>query len=75
MDNDTKLSRSQLESVLSRLSGAEKTDINDFIDKNLNEQQTQALNRALENPELIKGLLSSPQAQALVKKIISGKRD
>ena len=71
MDNDTK----QLESVISELSGANKTDINNFIEKNLTDQQTKALNKALENPELIKSLLASPQAQSLVKKIISGKKD
>ncbi len=76
MDKDNNLTGKQFDAVVSEIKhskNGEGVDINGFIDKNLTSQQAQALNRALENPEQIKALLNSPQAKALIKKLLSDK--
>ncbi|MCQ2463758.1 MAG: hypothetical protein MJ177_10245 [Clostridia bacterium] len=72
MDNNPKISKEQLEALLKKVSssGEPKTDINEFAEKNLTPEQNRALSKALQNPELIKTLLASPQAKAFMKKIL-----
>lgn len=72
MDNDTKLSSEQLNSITQELikdNGKEKVDLNEFMDKHLNEKQRQAVAQVIENPERLKALLSSPIAQRLMKQL------
>lgn len=46
--------------------------INDFIGKNLTASQAEAIQNVLKNPQLIKNLLSSPQAKQLLEKLGKG---
>lgn len=72
MDNETNLSKEQLDALLSDLRQAKETDrvnVDEFAGKHLNEKQTQALKKAMKNPELIKLILSSPQARKLLEKL------
>lgn len=72
MDKGAKINKEQLESLLKKISSSQepKTDINEFAEKNLTPEQNRALGKALQNPELIKTLLASPQAKAFMKKIL-----
>lgn len=46
--------------------------VNDFIGKNLTQSQADAIQNILKNPQLIKSLLSSPQAKQLLEKFGKG---
>ena len=58
------------------LSSFKKTDeqvnVNDFINEHLNEKQADALKNVMKNPELIKSILSSPQAKKIIEKLSQG---
>lgn len=72
MDNETKLSKEQLDALLSDLGRAKETDrvnVDEFAGKHLNEKQIQALKKAMKNPDLIRSILSSPQAKKLLEKL------
>lgn len=79
MDNETNLSKEQLDAILSDFNRSKETDkinVDEFARKHLNEKQTEALKKAMKNPELIKMLLSSPQAKKLLEKLKGdGKKD
>lgn len=49
-----------------------KEQVNDFIGKNLTQSQADAIQNILKNPQLIKSLLSSPQAKQLLEKFGKG---
>ena len=72
MENEAKLNKEQLEQLIRRVSSSSqpKTDVNDFVEKNLTPEQNRALNKALQNPELIKSLLSSPQAKSFINRLL-----
>lgn len=73
MDNETKLSREQLNEMLSSLKKTDdQVNVNDFINEHLNEKQADALKNAMKNPELIKSILSSPQAKKIIEKFSQG---
>lgn len=46
--------------------------VNDFINRNLSQSQAHTVNRILSDPQLISQLLSSEQAQKLLKKFTDG---
>ncbi len=73
MDNETKLSSQQLDEMLSSLKKTdEQVNVNDFINEHLNEKQADALKNVMKNPELIKSILSSPQAKKIIEKFSQG---
>ena len=72
MDNETNLSKEQMNSILSELKKTKETDrvnVDEFAKKHLNEKQTAALKQAMKNPELIKSILSSPQAKKFLERL------
>lgn len=72
MDNETKLSKEQLEKLISdfKKSGSDdKVNVDEFAKKHLNERQAEALKRAMANPALLKSVLSSPQAKKIIEKL------
>ena len=67
MDNETKLSPGQLQSLLAALQSnknEESVDVNAFVAA----EQASAARRLLQNPALVKTLLNSPQAKSLMEK-------
>lgn len=52
-----------------------KDAVNDFIGRNLTESQAAAVQNVLKNPQLIKDLLSSPQAKQLFERFGKGKEE
>lgn len=79
MDKETNLSKEQLDALISDFNQSKETDkvnVDEFARKHLNEKQTEALKKAMKNPELIKSILSSPQAKKLIEKLKGdGKKD
>ncbi|MGN1195043.1 MAG: hypothetical protein ACI4SB_06130 [Acutalibacteraceae bacterium] len=79
MDNETNLSKEQLDAIISDFNKSKESDkvnIDEFAKKHLNEKQTEALKKAMKNPELVKSILSSPQAKKLLEKLKGdGKKD
>lgn len=51
-----------------------KQSVDDFISKNLTDSQASAVQNVLKNPQLIRDLLSSPQAKQLIEKL-GGKKE
>lgn len=47
-----------------------KKDVEDYLMKQLNPKQSKKLNEVLENEQAMNELLSTPQAQKLLKKLI-----
>lgn len=71
MDNETKLSKEQLQGLISDLKNSKdnsQINIDEFAKKHLNEKQAQKLKQAMNNPDLMK-FLSSPQAKKLLEKL------
>ena len=79
MDNETNLTKEQLNAILSEFKQSKETDnvnVDEFAKKHLNEKQTAALKQAMKDPQLIKSILSSPQAKKLLEKLKGdGKKD
>ena len=79
MDNETNLTKEQLGAILSVFKKSKETDnvnVDEFAKKHLNEKQTAALKQAMKDPQLIKSILSSPQAKKLLEKLKGdGKKD
>lgn len=70
MDNETKLSPQQLQSLLAALrseKSGESVDINAFVNAHLTAEQAAAVQRLLQNPTLVKALLHSPQAKKMME--------
>lgn len=67
MQNETKISPEKIKSLLSMLKG--NTDgAESLINSSLDENQRQKINSILSDPQKLKQVLSSPQAQELMKK-------
>ena len=69
MDNETKLSSEQINSIKEALAGKEKpADIESVMDKHLNENQKQAVRSFLSDPQKLQALMNSPFAKAFMEK-------
>lgn len=79
MDNETNLSKEQINAILSdfkKANSSDEIDVNEFAKKHLNEKQAAALKQALKNPQMLQSVLSSPQAQKLLERLKGdGKKD
>ncbi len=76
MDNETKLSREQINSIKEELS--DKKDPNDIeavMQKHLNEKQRQAVKTFLSDEKKVQALLNSPFAKAFFEKLNGGKKE
>lgn len=69
MDNETKLTKEQINSIKQELS-EKKGDINpgEFMNRHLSEKQREAFNSVINDPEKMKSLLNSPLAQKLMER-------
>lgn len=70
MDNDTKISREQIESMKTELENAknEGGDISAFLQKYLDREQGERVKKVLSDPQKIKEILSSPLAKTFMEK-------
>lgn len=62
----------RLNELISKIKGNEAAApecINDFINNNLTEEQVSAVNRFLQDPQLINRLLASDQAKQLLSRL------
>lgn len=69
MDNETKLSGEQINSIKQELS--EKNgdiDLNEFMSKHLNDKQKQAVMNIASDPEKLQAIMNSPIAKKLMEK-------
>ena len=71
MENETKLSNQQLEALmrLLRKEGAAETDMDAFLKTHLTKPQAAAFSALLKNEALMKAMLSSPQAKAMLDEL------
>ena len=70
MDNEAKLSKEQINSIKQELSDKkENININDFMNRHLNEKQKEAFSSLLSDPERLKAIMNSPFAQKLMEKL------
>ena len=72
MENETKLSNEQLQ-ALSRLLSTGKTetpDMDAFLKTHLTKPQATAFSALLKNETLVKALLSSPKAKAILDELM-----
>jgi hypothetical protein len=70
MDNETKLSPQQIQSLLAALQSeksGETVDVNAFVGAHLTAEQADAVRRLLQNPTLVKALLNSSKAKKLME--------
>lgn len=70
MDNDTKLSKEQIENMKNELEKAKNngSDISAFLQKYLDREQGERLKKVLSDPQKIKEILSSPLAKSFMDK-------
>lgn len=69
MDNETKLSNEQINSIKDALSDKkDPKDIEQIMEKHLNEKQRQAVKSFLSDEKKLKSLLNSPFAKAFMEK-------
>ena len=71
MDNETKINNEKIEELFQKAKEKEKggvLDVGSFINENLSPQDAEKLRSAMKNPQLIKSILSSPQAQKFFEK-------
>ena len=70
MDNGTKISKEQIETMKSELESAKKEsdDITAFLQKYLDREQGERVKRVLSDPQKIKEILSSPLAKSFMEK-------
>lgn len=76
MDNETNLNSQKISELFEKAKQKEKSgvlDVGSFIDENLSPSDAQKLRSAMENPTLIKNILSSPQAQKFFERFSKGK--
>lgn len=70
MDNDTKLSKEQINNLVSDFKSTkngEKVNPDEFLKKHLNEKQRENILSVLKNPEMLKQILSSEKAKDIMK--------
>lgn len=76
MDNETKLSKEQLNSIKQELSDKkENININDFMNRHLNQKQKEAFSSLLSDPERLKAIMNSPFAQKLMEKLSNQEKE
>lgn len=69
MDNETKLSSQQINSIKEELTAKKgDVDLNEFMAKHLNEKQQQAVMNIASDPEKLKAIMNSPIAKKLMEK-------
>lgn len=70
MDNDTKLSKEQIENIKTELKNGsvDKNNITDFLKAYLDKDQNEKLKEVLADPQKIKNVLASPFAKSLMEK-------
>lgn len=69
MDNETKLSAEQINSIKKELEeGNERINVTEFMQKHLNSSQIQALSSFMSDPEKMKNLMESPIAKRFMEK-------
>ncbi len=69
MDNETKLSSEQINSIKAELSGKkDPKDIEQIMEKHLNEKQRQTVKSFLSDEKKLKALINSPFAKAFMEK-------
>lgn len=73
MQNETKLSQEKINSLISMFSQRDAGKTEGFINSNLNENQRRKINNILSDPQKLKEIMSSPQAQELMKKFNKSK--
>ncbi len=71
MDNETKLSSEQIKSITEDYISKEggNVDLNEFMNKHLNDKQKEAVKQIVSNPEKLKAILSSPIAQKMINQL------
>ncbi len=76
MDNEAKLSKEQINSIKQELSDKkENININDFMNRHLNEKQKEAFSSLLSDPERLKAIMNSPFAQKLMEKLSNQEKE
>lgn len=76
MDNETKLSPDQINSIKDELSGKKKPeDIEEIMKKHLNEKQRQTVKAFLSDEKKLQALLNSPFARAFFEKMSGGNKE
>ena len=70
MDNGTKISKEQIESIKTELQSTQKSggDITAFLQKYLDREQGERVKKVLSDPQKIKEILSSPLAKSFMEK-------
>lgn len=70
MDNSTKLSTEQIENIKNELKSGSvsQSNLNEFLQKHLDSEQSEKIKAVLSNPEKLKEILSSPFAKSFMKK-------
>lgn len=71
MDNETKITNEQINSVINDFGSAQKRDtesLGDILKKNLSEDQLASLENFLQDRDKMERLLSSPMAKAFLQK-------
>lgn len=76
MDNETKLSKEQINSIKEELaSKKEDININDFMAKHLNEKQRQAVSNIVSDPEKMRALMNSPFAKKFMERFNNSEKE
>ena len=71
MDNETKITNEQINSLIKDFSSADKktsAGLDELIGKHLTKQQSDSLKEFLQDEQKVKNLLSSPLAKAFMAK-------
>ncbi|MBR5437995.1 MAG: hypothetical protein IKV21_03655 [Clostridia bacterium] len=76
MDNETKLSHEQINSIKEALGDkASPKDIEAVMEKHLNGKQQQMVKSFLSDPQKLQALLNSPFARAFMEKLKNDKKE
>ena len=76
MDNETKLSKEQINSIRQELNGKkENIDINDFMERHLNDKQKQAFSSVISDPERLKAIINSPFAKKMLERFADREKE
>lgn len=69
MDNDTKISKEQIESIKNELKGGSVSEDNlgDFLQRYLDREQSERVRKILSNPQKLREILSSPLAKTFME--------
>jgi len=70
MQNETKLSAEMLNSLFQMMKNGKESQesVRSILNKSLNDSQKKAVSQIMSDPQKMKELLSSPQAQELMRK-------